>query len=141
MRRPKIVLDTNVFLVSLSPHHKYHWVFQAIIDGTIDICVSTEILLEYQEIISERFGLEKTDSILDFLLLLPNVHPIIPFFQYPLIKADPSDDKFIACALMADADYIISNDKHFKILREIDFPPVQILTYQEFEELYKSQVG
>jgi putative PIN family toxin of toxin-antitoxin system len=116
MKRLKIVLDTNVFLVTLPSHHSYHWVFQAVLNDKFDLCISTEILLEYQEIITQRYGLEKINATLDFLLLLPNVHLITPYFRYPLIEKDFSDNKFVECAIMAGADFIVSNDKHFQIL-------------------------
>ncbi len=60
MNKLRFVLDTNVFLVSLAPNFRLHWIFEFLIDGHFDICVSTEILNEYQEIISSRYGLDKT---------------------------------------------------------------------------------
>ncbi|MBK9013769.1 MAG: putative toxin-antitoxin system toxin component, PIN family [Saprospiraceae bacterium] len=111
------MLDTNVFLVSLPSQHEYHWIFQAILNDQLDLCVSTEILFEYQEIVPQRYGLQETDSTLDFLVFLPNVHLITPFFKYLLIPADPSDNKFIECALMGGADFLVSNDRHFQQLK------------------------
>lgn len=140
MRRLKIVLDTNVFLVTLPSHHSYHWVFQAILNDKFDLCISTEILLEYQEIITQRYGLDKINATLDFLLLLPNVHLITPYFRYSLIEKDFSDNKFVECAIMAGSDFIISNDKHFQVLKEINFPPVKVLKYEEFEMEYKAEM-
>lgn len=137
MKKPKVVLDTKVFLVTIPSHHEYHWIFEAIISGQIDLCVSTDILFEYQEIISQRYGLSKIDSMLDFLLLLPNVYLVTPYFKYPLIKSDPSDNKFVECAIMANADFIVSNDRHFQQLKNIKFPPVKVLKYEEFEELHR----
>lgn len=139
MKRHKIVLDTNVFLVSLPSQHQYHWIFQSIIQDKFDLCISTDILLEYQEIVSLRYGLDRTDITLDFLLLLPNVKLTTPFFRYPLIESDPSDNKFVECAIMAGADFIVSNDRHFQILKKIEFPPVKVLKYEEFEERFKQE--
>ena len=50
------------------------------------------------------------------------------------ITADPDDNKFVDCAVSANAKYIISNDRHFKALDDIDFPKVNILTIHEFKE-------
>lgn len=53
----RIVLDTNVFLVSVLPRHKYWWIFQALIDSKYDLLVSNEILTEYLEKCIEKYGL------------------------------------------------------------------------------------
>jgi len=45
----RLVLDTNVFLVSLLPHHKYWWVFDSIINQRFTLLVSNDILTEYLE--------------------------------------------------------------------------------------------
>ena len=113
MKRVRVVIDTNVFLVSLAPNFRLHWIYQYILQDKFEVCVSTEILNEYQEIISRRYGLSKTDAILDFLLLLPNIKLIVPHFKWDLLK-DVDDNKFVDCAIAGNADYIISNDKSFK---------------------------
>jgi predicted nucleic acid-binding protein len=98
--------------------------------------VTTEILLEYQEIISKRYGLSSTDATLGFLVLLPNVSLVTPFFKYPIIETDPTDNKFIECALMGVANLLVSNDRHFQVLKQIQFPPVNIVTYEEFKVIW-----
>ena len=137
MKKLRLVLDTNVFLVSLAPNFKLHWIFEFLIEGKFELCVTTEILNEYQEIISARYGINKTDSTLDFLLLLPNVFQITPHFKWNLLK-DQDDNKFIDCAIAGNADYIITNDKGFNILQEIEFPPIEKLSSEEFEDKFKA---
>ena len=135
--RLKIVLDTNIFLVSLAEKFKYHVIFNAIKENKFDLFVSNEILTEYQEVIQSRYGLTKTDAALDFLLLLPNVKETTPYFNWQLIERDKDDNKFVDCALAANADFLVTNDKHFKILKEIDFPKIEIIRAEEFIEKLK----
>ncbi len=99
--------------------------------------VSNEITSEYQEVIQKRYGLSKTDATLDYLLLLPNVKQINPYFNWQLIEKDKDDNKFADCALAANADFLGSNDKHFKILKEIDFPKIVTIRAEEFIEILK----
>lgn len=80
MNRLRIVLDTNIFLVSFSSHHKYHWIYKAIYGSKFDLVVSNEILLEYQEQMVIRYGLKITDAAMDFLVDLPNVFLKDPVF-------------------------------------------------------------
>lgn len=68
------------FLVSLAPNFKYHWICQALLKGKFELAVTKEILTEYYEQITIRYGLLKTDFSLDYLLLLPNIKFTTPFF-------------------------------------------------------------
>ncbi|MBK6995102.1 MAG: putative toxin-antitoxin system toxin component, PIN family [Lewinellaceae bacterium] len=131
----RIVLDTNVFLVSVLPRHKYWWVFQALLDREYDLLVSTDILTEYLEQCTLRYGLNTTEERLDFLLDLPNVELITPSFHWRLIHADPDDDKFVDCAVAGNSDFIITNDGHFNILKDVPFPKVATLRIDEFQEI------
>ncbi|MGH7494195.1 MAG: PIN domain-containing protein [bacterium] len=45
----RAVIDTNVFIESLSRSSPYQAIFQKLVDGGFSICVSTSILLEYEE--------------------------------------------------------------------------------------------
>jgi len=45
----RIVLDTNVFLVSIGQKSKYHWIFKALLERKYSLIVTTPILLEYYE--------------------------------------------------------------------------------------------
>ncbi len=131
----KIVLDTNVFLVSISQKFKYYWIYEKLQNGDYDLLVSNEILTEYAEKINEKFGLSLVDSSLDFMLLFPNVYQVNPYYKWELITNDRDDNKFVDCAIVGNADYIVTHDKHFNILKTIDFPKVNILTITEFYEL------
>lgn len=84
MRKARFVIDTNVFLVSLAPNFRLHWIFKCLLSGKYELCVTTEILNEYQEIITSRYGIDQTNSTLDFLLLLPNVIQVTPHFKFYL---------------------------------------------------------
>ncbi len=131
----KIVLDTNVFLVSISPKFKYYWIYEKLQNGDYDLIVSNEILTEYAEILNQKYGLTLTDSALDFMLLFPNVYQVQPYYKWDLIPNDKDDNKFVDCAIVGNADYIVTQDKHFNVLKTIGFPKVDILSIDEFHKL------
>lgn len=133
----RFVLDTNVFLVSLAPHYKYHWIYRSLLQGRFELAVSNEILMEYQEQVSLRYGIQQTDATLDFLLMLPHVHLNNPSFLWQLIDSDKDDNKFIDCFIASQSDFIISNDRHIHQIKNNDFPPINVLRYDEFEVRYK----
>jgi uncharacterized protein len=84
-----IVLDTNVFMVSLASHSKYHLIYQSLMNNVYQLHLSNEIITEYDEVIGERLGCEATDLKLRELLNLKNVHRNEPFYNWQLIEADP----------------------------------------------------
>ncbi len=52
-----------------------------------------------------------------------------------LLPADSDDNKFVDCAVASDAEYIVTNDKHFNPLKEIPLPKVEIIKIAEFIKL------
>ncbi len=138
MSKIRIFLDTNIFLVSLAPNYKYNWIYLALIQNKYDLVVSNEILMEYQEQITLRYGLLKTDVSLDFLLLLPNVILKNPSYLWQLVENDKDDNKFVDCFVASQSDFVVSNDKHIHQIKDNKFPQVFVLNYKEFEDQYKS---
>ena len=134
----KIILDTNVLLVSLPSHSKYYPIFQALQNKVFNLYLSNEILTEYEEIISRSLGVNRTDLKLQELLNLSNVHHIEPFYNWQLIENDADDNKFADCAVACGADYLVTNDRHYNILNDIPFPPISIIKAERFLELIKS---
>jgi len=59
-----------------------------------------------------------------------------PHFKWNFLN-DSDDKKFIDFAISGNADFIISNDNGFNVLKSIEFPPIQLITSQEFEEKFK----
>lgn len=66
------------------------------------------------------------------LVQLTNVHKIEVSYKWQLIEEDPDDNKFVDCAISARVKYVVSNDRHFNILKKIPFPKVDIVSIQEF---------
>ena len=134
MTRPRVVLDTNVLLVSVSDRSPLHWVYRALTNRSVDVCLSTEIALEYDEILSGQMGREAADDVLSFLETAPNAVWVRAAYHWRLIPADPDDDKFVDCAVASGA-MIVTEDRHFDALRGVDFPPIGVLDIDGFRRL------
>ena len=133
----RVVLDTNVLMVSFLPHHKYFWLYEALENGQFTLILSNEILEEYYEKIAERYNATIADMLTFALPNLKNAVKISPTYRFLLIKADPDDDKFVDCAVTGNADVIVTEDKHFNILKTVSFPVVEVVTIEEFKEILK----
>jgi len=134
----KIIVDTNILLVCISPRSSSNWLWQDILLGTFDVYVTTDILLEYQEIITQKMGKEVAELTVDLLSDLPNVHFITKYYFWQLIEADPDDNKFLDCAIAAGANFLVSNDKHFKVIKDYPYFNIQLLSLTEFQSLLKN---
>ena len=131
----KIVIDTNVLISILPKASSNRFLLEKIIAQEFEVFVSTPILLEYREIISLKTNEIVANNFLEFFMKLPNVIELDPSYNWQLIEKDPDDNKFVDLALMAGCDFLITNDRHFDILKQIPFPKVNVLTLVEFKEL------
>ena len=131
----KVVLDTNVLLVSISTKSRYRIIFDSLLKNNITLIISNEILSEYTEIIERKTNTLVANNISEMLLGLQNVQKQEVYYRWNLITEDKDDNKFVDCAIAGNADYLVSNDKHFNCLRQIDFPKLNLLSIDEFIEL------
>lgn len=133
-----IVLDTNILVASLGKKSPYRPIFDALIFEKFEIAVSNEILNEYAEVTEQKTTSEISQNVLRLLINLPSLKLIQTYYNWQLIIADPDDDKFVDCAIAAQADYIVSNDRHFKVLKDIPFPKMKVIKRMEFLKLLEN---
>lgn len=62
-----------------------------------------------------------------------------PHFHLHLITSDPDDNKFVDCAFVANATFIVSNDKHFRELDAVDFPEITVIKLDQFLQILKEE--
>jgi putative PIN family toxin of toxin-antitoxin system len=136
-RKLRIILDTNVLIMSIPTRSEHRWIFDKFINEEFDLLISNDILAEYEEILDRKTRPEIKNLIIDLLLTAENVHQTLTYFNWNLIKDDPDDNKFADCAVAGNADYIITHDRHFNILKTVDFPKINVLTIGEFHQLFK----
>jgi uncharacterized protein len=131
----KVVLDTNCFISCIGKKSPYRIVFNAFLREKITLCLSAEIVLEYEEKFEFFWGSEVATNLMGRLLTGPNTLFISIYYRFLLINDDPDDNKFADTYLAANADYLVSNDRLVLNLRQNKFPLVNVLTLQEFAAL------
>ena len=127
-----IVIDTNCLIQILSKHSPYRPIWDAFLHHRYILCVSNDILDEYQEIIERHTTAQIAENVLMLILNRSNVNYVDPHFRLGLITADPDDNKFVDCAFASGADFIVSEDTHFSVLKSLPFPTFNVLTMDEF---------
>lgn len=130
----KLVIDTNIFFSAFNPKSYYYPIIQNLFLRKFCLLISTQILLEYEEVLHSLFPKELLEQFWLFLLTSKNVVFVDPTYRFQLPPGDEDDQKFVDCAICGNADFIITNDKHYKILKNVDFPKVKIITAEYFIE-------
>jgi uncharacterized protein len=131
----RVVLDTNIILSSISPYSPYKMVFDKLDQFKYELAVSTEILLEYEEKIAEIFSPKVAELALNVIAVNPNVFFIEPKFNMQLIYPDMDDNKFVDCAFAANSHYLVTNDKDYNVLKNTNFPKINLLNIKGFIEI------
>ena len=131
----RVVIDTNVFISSFFGGNP-----RKVIDlwkrGKIILCLSSKIVDEYVEVL-RRLGLAGEGELEELLSLLAEGFNNIFVASTPslqVVRDDPDDDKFIECAVAAQARYIISGDNHLKAIG--NYMGIKIYSPRDFLEEY-----
>ena len=131
----RIVLDTNCLIQRISPRSRYHVVWESLVDGRNTLCVSNEIIMEYLEILQRLTDHDTAETVVKTIINSRFVEFITPYYNFGLITQDPDDNKFVDCAIAANARFIVTNDHHYDILKGIDYPPIDIINLEDFIKL------
>ena len=132
----RVVIDTNILLPSLSPRSKSHWLFADLLAERFVLCVTTDILNEYSEVFDRKLGVKASSAVMDLLETLPNLLLVDKFYFWQAVEQDPDDNKFVDCAIAAQAKYLVTDDSHFNPLKRKPLFEVEIVTMKEFEQLF-----
>ena len=134
----RIVLDTNCLISSLPKKGKYYQVWQDFFANKYILCYTNEILTEYEEILTQKLGQTIAQNIIKAIIARPNTLQFDPHFQFQLITQDVDDNKFVDCAIVANAQYIVTEDRHYNVLESIDFPKVNVIDLDTFLRILTS---
>lgn len=127
----KVVIDTNSLIQMLGAKSPYHFLFTKFLSDEFTLCVSTEILLEYEEILKEKASANVADLFMKVILYSRNIIRKEPYYKFNIIKSDVDDNKFVDCAIVSQADFIVTDDGHFKEVALTPFPKVDVISLEE----------
>jgi len=128
----RIVLDSNVLVASVGKKSRLRPIWEAFIAGSYKLVVSEDILKEYEEILQEHAAPGAASIIMEIFIESPDVITQKVYYNWNAITVDPDDNKFFDIAVASDADYLVTNDRHFDKVKTITFPTVKVITSKEF---------
>jgi putative PIN family toxin of toxin-antitoxin system len=133
---PKVILDTNVIISAfLKQESNPALVLALCLEGSLTVCLSETIWQEYQGVLRRKKfqGLDQ-ESIENLLSVLKQQALwVSPRILVNILSRDPSDNKFLECALESQADYLITgNTRHFLLKK---FHGTRIISPRDFIDL------
>jgi putative PIN family toxin of toxin-antitoxin system len=130
----KIVIDTNVVVSAVLKDKDPEAVLRAVVaHPDWEWLVSADILDEYRAVLARpKFGLPP-DLLHQWITFLETVTVLVEVPVVPQYKPDPGDAKFLACALAAQADWLITGDRDFTQARKL--LTTTILSISQFKTL------
>lgn len=134
----RVVLDTNVLLVSIAVSSRYRPIFEALLNGRFTLVISNDILTEYKEVIIRKTNVLIASNILEAISNLSNVLKQEIYIKWDIIEKDRDDNKFVDAAIAGNCNYLVSNDRHFNILKQRGNELVKLINIQEFLEIIET---
>ena len=133
--KPKVVIDTNVFVSGLTFKGKPREVLDLIWRGDIEACISSFIFKELEETLKKDFSWDRDQIKHTIEKIKAKTILIQPKNKVSVIKGNDDDNRILECAIEGKARYLISGDrKHLLPLKE--YEGIKILSPAEFLKLF-----
>ncbi len=130
----KVVLDTNVLVSALlNGDGPPAFILSLVRRRMVRLCLSLEILEEYEAVLNrKKFRHIRNEGLAIISSLAGQALRVETNTKINLVTSDPADNKFIECAVEAEADFLITgNNKHFPFR---SYQKIQIVSPREFIE-------
>ncbi len=133
----KVVFDTNIYISALAiPGGRAEEAYRLARRGEFPLFTSMAILAETAQKLKDKFGWPEVE-IARFLRAVAKVGTILKTHSHLHILADEPDNRILECALAAEADYIITGDKHLLSLKR--YGEIPIIRLAEFLKLFEKE--
>lgn len=132
----RVVIDTNVFVSGLlKSDNPPSNVVDLFIEDKINLIISEEVFSEYIKVLLRPELKVKKDNIIRLISIFILKAEIIKVkTKLDIIERDPSDNKFLECALDGKVDYIITGDKHLLELKK--YKKIKIVDPKTFIDMF-----
>lgn len=136
-----VVIDTNVLVQLPGSSTPFSGLKRALLLGKLHWALSTPVIMEYEEIVVRLAGAKVWEMVWQWIELIHalqgTIRMVSPSYRFKTITADPDDDAFADCAIVAEADWIITSDRHFDAMKGAGYKP-QPISPEEFVQRFLS---
>lgn len=127
----RVILDTNVLISAfVFPGGTPESVFRMAVERSIQLVTSPTLLAEFARVLGSKFGWadELVDNAVQLIARISLV--VTPTKRVHVVKDDPDDDRVLEAAAAAEANVIVSGDRH--LLRLKSWSGIPIMTASAF---------
>ena len=133
----KVVFDTNIFISAfVIPGSQGEEAYLHAMKGNFNLFSSVAILTEMAQKLREKFGWQE-NKITRLLKAISKVATIIKTRPHFHLLADDPDNRILECAIAAEADFIVTGDKHLLSLK--NFQNISIAKLSNFLEVLEKK--
>jgi len=126
----KVVFDTNIYISAfVIPGGNAEKAYLHAIDGDYELCTSVAILAELARKLEGKFDWEKR-NIVQLITSISNVAAVLKTEPWLKVLSDDPDNRILECALKAEANFLVTGDKHLLKLRS--YENFEIITLSAF---------
>ena len=138
-----VTIDTNVLLAAyISKSGASHKILRLIVDEKIQVALSTQVLLEYDDVMKReeileltRLSKNKTEDILDLLVLLAQKHN--KYFRLRPNLRDEGDNLFVECAFASNSQYLVTSNLRDFTSGELKGFGFDVVTPKDFYQMWR----
>lgn len=136
----KIVIDSNIFISGIFWKGASNEIIKLAEEKKVEICATLEIVEELFGVLRrDKFGKFYEEAATEPEYVFGKIFELVKIYSCKsnvhIIKDDPSDDKFLACAVASNADFIVSGDKH--LLKLKSFQGIPVVAPRQFINRFK----
>ncbi|MBU0677657.1 MAG: putative toxin-antitoxin system toxin component, PIN family [Verrucomicrobia bacterium] len=114
-----IVCDTNILVSGILFGGHARDILRQASRGNVTNFVSADILRELETVLARpKFGLHSEQTLAIIALVRDTYDYVEPDTSVDAVSDDPDDNRILEAAFCADAEYIVSGDKHLLSLKE-----------------------
>ena len=126
----KIVFDTNIYISAfVIPGGNAGKAYLYAINGDFELCTSVAILTELARKLDEKFGWEK-QKIAQLITSISDVATVFKTTPWLKVVSDDPDNRILECAIKAEANFLVTGDKHLLKLRNYgNFEIIKLSTF------------
>ena len=127
MGKTKVTIDTNILVSGFGWKGNPHRVLDMVVRGEIELFTSREQFEELSRVLDyPKFEFSDKQKV-GFKSLLSSVASFVETAtELDIIKEDPTDNRILECAMVADVDFIVSGDEHLLSIKK--FGRIEIVT-------------
>ena len=136
--KSRVVFDTNIYISAILFGGKPEEVFLLAKEENIDLFVSPAIIAEFAAKLTDKFDWPNS-RIIEVVKEIGETATVIrPRKHLDIIKGDESDNRVLECAVLAEAEFIVSGDRrHLLSLRK--YEGISIISTASFLRVMKKR--